>query len=58
MIIKFDIMKISIDNNSELVIAAQKATGITDLKELVEKALELLISIESRTRLTDGSTDV
>lgn len=45
-------MKISIDPNSELIISAQEATGITDLKELIEKALELFIKVnEDHTRL-------
>jgi len=38
-------MKITIDNESELVCAAQKASGIKDLKELIERALSLLIEM-------------
>jgi Arc/MetJ family transcription regulator len=44
-------MKINIDINDKLMAQAQRLTGITDKNVLIEKALQLFISLESQKKL-------
>jgi len=46
-------MRTNIEINDELMAKAQKLTNIKTKKELVEKALQLLISIENQKKLLD-----
>nr|WP_294944161.1 type II toxin-antitoxin system VapB family antitoxin [uncultured Mucilaginibacter sp.] len=41
-------MKISIDIDENLLTEAQEISGISNKKELIEKALKVLINIESQ----------
>jgi len=44
-------MKMTIDLNNPLLIKAKKLSGIKDNSIIVEKALQLLITIESQKKL-------
>ena len=46
-------MRTNIDINDNLLLKAQKASKIKTKKALVEKALQLLITMENQTELLD-----
>ena len=44
-------MKMSIEINDNLIAKAQKLSGIQDKNQLIEKALQLFVTIESQKKL-------
>jgi Arc/MetJ family transcription regulator len=46
-------VKINIEINDELMTRAQELSGLKDKSALINKALELFITIENQTKLLD-----